>query len=89
MKQIVEYSNWGWIDRLDGQDLEDGEQILIHWPDDTILRETVVLVRTEETIMEMGRPYSTTRSKAYVKRTIHGVAVKVPIVGLMAERIED
>lgn len=86
MGVITEHSNWGWWDVLDGVELKDQESLFIHFPNGAIVATRITVECTREATMDMGREYVAGRFKAYMKTKVFGVEVKVPLVGLKAER---
>lgn len=87
MKNIIRYSNWGDWDQLDGKTLEDGEKLRVEFPDGTIKDIEVTMVKSTYDVSDMGTPYTCKSELAYIRSSIFGVSVFVPLIGLKAQRI--
>lgn len=87
MSKVVVYSNWCWIDQLDGRELKQDERIRVTWPDRTQTDNLAVVKQDRVEISDHGHPYSATRSEAFVSVLIRGLLVDVRIVGLEVERL--
>jgi hypothetical protein len=86
MSRVARYSDWCWIDRLDGVDLKHGELLDVHWPDGHAERITCVVHSRGVDIQDMGSKYTATESFAYAEAEHHGVKALVPLVGVEARR---
>lgn len=86
MSRIERYSNWCWIDRLDGVDLKNGEQLLVRWPDGILQDVRCVVVQRTVDVQDMGNTYGAAESFAYAEIDHHGVKARVPLVGMEAKR---
>lgn len=87
MTRIVNYSNWGDWEQLDGKTLVDGEALRITWPDGSTLDALIRVVDHGQTISDHGNSYRGERVRAYVEMDMRGVRTLVPIRGLEAQRL--
>lgn len=87
MNKIERYSNWCYIDRLDGTDLVDGETLIIKWPDGQFQQTKIVVQRESQSYQDHGHTGEIPVSTAYILAYHRGVQVKVPLVGLEAQRV--
>ena len=77
MKTIETHSNWCYIDRLDGKDIEDGESVRVEWPDGTITAERLRLKKERFPYNDHGHTYDGDNWRAYIEVTVHGLRVEV------------
>lgn len=70
-------SNWGYWDRLDGQDFADGEEVVVRWPDRYKEAKRVSVERTVAPGSDMGHPLEVPTCRAYVTVRVHGAAVRL------------
>lgn len=89
MNAIERYSNWCSIDRLDGIDLKDGELLIIRWPDGQFGQVQLCVETGTFEIGEQGGDFQARRSHASVIAYHRGVQVRVPVVGLEAQRVDN
>lgn len=87
MNRIECYSNWCWIDRLDGVDLKHGERLLVRFPDGHELPIECVIEQKTVPISDHGSRFDATSSRAFAEIYFHGVPCKLPLVGLEARRV--
>lgn len=87
MSKIERYSNWCWIDRLDGVDLKDGEMLFVRFPDGHHEGITCIVKPRKVSVQDMGSKYDAPESLAFFKIEYHGVTTLVPLVGLDARRV--
>lgn len=87
MAVIEQYSNWGNWDRLDGKIIEDGESLLVGWPDGTTSVVVVKVVEGSFAVNDHGHDSSCDDVRAYAVESIRGVEVLVPLVWLRAQRV--
>jgi hypothetical protein len=88
MNRIECYSNWCWIDRLDGTDLKHGELLFVRFPDGHAQGvECVVEVKTVPIPEQGSGHYDAYSSRAFAEIDYHGVAVRIPLTGLEARRV--
>ena len=89
MSKVITYSNWSYIDQLDGVALEDGERLALTWPDGETTEDVINVQKGHVNVSEQGSPrgYDCPVSKAFVLRRVNGVDVQVRIVGIEARRI--
>lgn len=87
MDKIERYSNWCWIDRLDGVDIQNGEVLFVRFPDGHAQNVTAVVKRRSVPWDDMGHPCSLPESFAYAEIEYHGVKSLLPLVGLEARRV--
>jgi hypothetical protein len=85
--KVERYSNWCSIDRLDGDDLQNGEMLKLVWPDGSISTETITVEKTTFEVYDHGHSYGAPQSHAFVQTEVHGQPVKLHIVGLFAKRV--
>lgn len=78
--------NWCSIDRLDGNDLKDGDRLILKWPDGQMQSVVIIVERKSVMYPDHGGSFKVTESHAYVVAYHRGVRVQVPIVGLEAAR---
>jgi len=88
LRAIERYSNWCSIDRLDGVDLRDGEELLVKWPNGQ--HEVIVIkVRTGSfQVSDHGHSYDAHESLACFVTDYCGVRAEVPLVGVLAKRMK-
>ncbi len=67
MNKVEIYSNWCYMDALDGKPLENGEVLKVKWPNGTITKETVIIESSSYTMMDHTSPWEVLTTKAYVK----------------------
>jgi hypothetical protein len=89
MKKVETYSNWCYLDQLDGDTLEDGEGLRVRWPNGKETKEKAVVEKSSYMMSDMGSPYEMHVSKAFVEADVHGAKCLVRLVGqeIMCERI--
>ena len=87
MNKIERYSNWCYVDRLDGTDLVDGEILIVKWPDGQLQQVKIVVERKSQSYQDHGIRNEMPVSKAHILAYHRGVQVKVPLVGLEAQRV--
>lgn len=88
MSVITCYSNWCYIDQLDGVDLKDGEEVIVAWPDGDHEKLAVKLVCRERGYSDHGHTYTMPDSRAHYETNYKGAPVLVPLVGLEAWRVK-
>ena len=71
------YSQWCYIDSLDGKPLKHGEILRIQWPDGSWSKERVVLEHGFDTINDMGHNCEIVVDRAYVEVGHRGAKTKV------------
>lgn len=89
MNKIIRDGDWREVDMLDGTPLEDGEFLILQWPDGTMTAEPIIVHKGSYNVLDQGGPSSGTpipTSIAYVARTFSGIRTEVPIVNLEAAR---
>jgi hypothetical protein len=82
--EIRTYSNWCYIDRLDGVDLENGEKLVIQFPDGSEEEHTIKVKKFESSASDHGHTVSIPHSEAYIVLEYRGHKVEVRAAGLMA-----
>jgi hypothetical protein len=87
MMPIVTESNWGSTESLDGLQLQIGEPLRIQWPNGSITETAIAISVRHETVSDHGHPAQVSYHEAYVVIDYHGAKVKVPVAGLLAERL--
>jgi len=89
MKKIERYSNWCEIDRLDGVDLQDGEQLKVQWEDGTISIETVFVDKFHQRMSEQGGYYDVPYSIAHIYANCRGTKTPIKLIdsNIKCERI--
>jgi hypothetical protein len=89
MSFITRYSNWCYYDQLDGVNLEDGELLNVLFPDEIERVVAVSLQKHTQYVMEQGGHNTPIPIRqAYYETACCGVMVKIPLIGLPAERIK-
>ena len=58
MKKVVVYSNWCYVDQLDGRTLNQGERLKVRWSDGHESIEAVVIMDKSHQAMDHGSPYT-------------------------------
>ena len=81
MKKITTYSNWCYIDRLEGQDLMSGDMLRMVFPDGTETKEKVLVEEYNEPSSDHGHPITIPIKKAFVWRKVSGIKTKVYLAG--------
>lgn len=87
MSKIIRYSNWGYWEQLDGKTLQNGERLRVMWPDGVQEELTVIVVDHGVPIDHHGHSYTGKDVRAYAILYHHGVEIRVPLLGLEAERV--
>lgn len=87
MNKIECYSNWCWIDRLDGVDLKNGELLFVRFPDGHAQGVECIVETKTVRVSEQGGHYDAPSMRAFAEIIYHGVPVKLPLVGLEARRV--
>lgn len=87
MSKIECYSNWCYIDRLDGINLVDGERLEVTFPSGETLQVTCKIIDQSYDEMEMGRPTRIPVHRAYIQTKWKGQPCNVSLTGLEAKRI--
>jgi hypothetical protein len=89
MNKVEVYSNWCYLDQLDGKTLENGEKIRVQWPNGEETQESVVVKKHSYMISDMGSPWEVWVSEAYVHGSIHGAQSLVRLTGdgILCERV--
>ena len=88
MNKIERKGDWGsYQEMLDGVALVDGEAIVVRWPDGQLQQIVVKIAVTSGTVNDMGHVYATAQHASYYMASHHAVEVRVPLVGLEAQRI--
>lgn len=77
MSQVTQYGNWCYIDRLDGEDLQDGERVIVTWPDGVEEEHRVIVTQIHRTAGDMGHETVIPIRRAYVAVRIHGAEALV------------
>jgi len=89
MNKVEVYSNWCYLDALEGIPLKEGEQLRVKWPDGEITEEKVVLESSSYRMMDHGSPCDIGTSKAFVEATVKGVKCLIRLYGqdILCERV--
>ena len=87
MSTVEIYSNWCYIDRLDGKALEDKERIRLQWPDGTTGIYEIAVKKGSGITADHGHDYEYPISEAFAVVSVHGAQAYVRLVGMMAERV--
>jgi len=75
--KVEVYSNWGYWDRLDGENLVDGEKVIVRWPDGREGPKTVSVERTVELGNDMSHVIEVPSERAYITASVHGATVRL------------
>lgn len=81
-KPVETYSNWCYIDKLDGQTIIDGEWVDVLWPDDTVTMQQVMMQRGSFEYDDMGHKCRGSDHKAYLNVSVRSVTAKVYLRGM-------
>jgi hypothetical protein len=87
VKSIDRYSNWGYMDSLDGWTLVDGEVLRLQWPDGTVTTETIGVELGTMRYSDHGHDCTGPDHKAYITTTHHGHTQRIYIHDFLAERL--
>lgn len=89
MNRVVVYSNWCYVDQLDGKTLENGEKLRVRWPDGKETQETVFTMDKSYDTMDHASPYRVPVIEAYVTSSIHGASCLVRLTkdDILCERV--
>ena len=71
------FSNWCYLDSLDGDVLADGVRLLVTWPDGSTSTEKITVIQRNETVHDMGHDCQILVTEAYVKSVVRGATLKV------------
>lgn len=82
-------SHWAEYDQLEGEDLKDGEQIVIRWPDGYQSLHEVCIKRGTVKIADHGIFVKAPTKIAQIKITIHGYPVMLDIRGMSVRRVNS
>jgi len=75
--KLVVYSNWCHVDRLDGENFNEGEEIEIKWPNGDTQPYTAGVQRRAMKEMDHGGPVSVSDVRVWITETVRGVDVKI------------
>lgn len=87
-KTVKVGGNWSYEDELDGQPLQDKEEVYVEWPDGKVEKFKVVLAKSSTTICDMGHDYNAPVREAYVFVPYHGAQCRVRLLGFKVARAE-
>lgn len=87
MKTIDAFENWGSTDSLDQWTLVDGEVLRIKWPDGSTTDERICVEVATFEYDDMGHRCTGTNHLAYVFAMHRGIASKIYLRGMPAERV--
>lgn len=90
MNKVEVYSNWCYLDALDGVPLRENEKLRVKWPDGEITEEKVILESSSYQMMDHGSPCQIGTSKAFVEAQVKGVKCLIRLYGqeILCERVE-
>jgi hypothetical protein len=74
------FSNWCYLDSLDGRVLADGERLLVTWPDGSTSTEKITVLQNSETVNDMGHDCQIQVTEAYVQAVVRGAKMKVRLL---------
>ena len=74
------FSNWCYMDSLDGKELADKEILEVTWPDGSITTERISVRLHYDTICDMGHDTQIPVSEAYVTAPVRGANMKVRLI---------
>lgn len=91
MNKVEEYSNWCYVDQLDGETLEDGEKIICLFPDGKKSEYQVKVDNSSYMISDHGSPWEVHVSKAYIGIEYNGVPARIRLYdsGILCERLNE
>jgi hypothetical protein len=81
MQEITIYGNWCDYDQLDGRNVEDGERMLLRWPDGVTEEHVVRVEKRMGQTGDMGHMCDLPIRKAYIEHTVHDVTIKIMLYG--------
>lgn len=88
MSVIQRTGSYSSIDILNHTQLVDGEELIIKWPDGQMQQVMILVEKSEFTFSEQGSVNSKgISSHAYVISYHRGVQIKIPLLGLEAQRV--
>lgn len=76
---IVQYSDWGYFDQLDGKTLQEGEKLFVRWPDGSETQHICHIKSTSIYIMEHGSHCDIPTVQAIVRINHNGVQAEIPL----------
>lgn len=77
--------NWSYEDQLGGTTLSDGEAVRVRWPDGSASTHIVKVLRSSQTISDMGHPAEIPIIRAFITIEHRGALVRVRLAGLNAD----
>lgn len=87
MNPIVRASDWGYWDQLNGVTLTNGETLRVKWPSGKIQVIMITVSNDRVAVSDHGHDCYVDDVRAWYFAGYEGVAVRVPLVGLEAERV--
>lgn len=88
MNTIDHIGDWGSSTAvLDGKKLEDGEIVIVKWPDGFLEQIAVTVTKEYGSVSDHGHAYDTISHIAWYITKHRGVRVAVPLDGLEAQRV--
>jgi len=84
--EVTQCSNWGYWDALDGRMLEDGDVVIVRYPDGTERIGPVTIDERFFMMMDNGREFRTENCVASMEFEFHGAKANLPLRGMLAKR---
>lgn len=84
--RVMRKSDWGYWDELDGRALEEGERLVVEWPDGSTTTEVCHVRKGVFNYNDHGHPGTGPDNVAFVNATVRGKVVEVPLTGMPAKR---
>jgi hypothetical protein len=73
------YSNWCYIDRLNDNDIVDGEPVEVKWPDGTIERHKLRIDNGTMNVSDHGHDYAAPNRRSYIEIHHHGATARLDL----------
>lgn len=91
MQKVIKESNWGYWDALNKIPLEDGEKLIVQWPDKEKTEEVCHVRKGTYTYVDMGSHGTGPNDVAYIIVSAHNLNVEVPLAqdGILCERVKS
>lgn len=81
------FSDWCYLDSLDGTPLREGDVLDVTWKDGTTSRETISVEESTYEVNDMGHPFACPVSKAFATTLLHGGVAKARLFELVERAV--